>query len=190
MQIEILNLNSAQYISISDIVKSYRKNYGVQLNLSQSLSNIPEVYLIKGRGRNSKTFLNICILDIYLNARRNICLEFKEKLLDFLKINAKAYNNSHEGFFCDILTSFLQGMFPNIETKKQFTIEHKAYDLLIGDKILIEFDEKHHIFQKENDDKKDEIAERQGYKIIRVGSNCNYGLEISKVYKVVKSILY
>lgn len=192
MDIEKLQTEDGIFICLTDVVKLYYAKYKLKYNLSQSTKSIPPKYIIKSRGRNSKTYIDIKLIDIYFNTRRNLPIDFKNEILQSLD-KPSVYQNNYESLFIDILISFLQGMFYNIEIKKQYTIENKTYDLLIANKILLEFDEYHHACKSrnnENDKTKNVIANDNNYILIRIPSICNYGLEISKIYKMIKSTIF
>lgn len=56
-----------------------------------------------------------------------------------------------------------------IEFEFQYPLEEYRFDCLIGNKLLIEFDEQHHINKNQRliDKRKDKMAKKQGYDIIR-----------------------
>ena len=189
MNIEILKNTNGEFICLSDIMKIYKNKYGLKYNICQSLKNIPEIYIIKSRGRLSKTYIDIKMINIFFSTKRNIPSEFKNEILSYVG-ELKCLPNNYESLFIDILIGFLKGMFVDIQIKRQYTLNNKTFDLLIGNKILLEFDEFHHKYNKEIDNNKDKIGNSNNYKLIRVNSNCDYGLEISKIYKIVKNIMF
>jgi len=190
MEIKTTTNSNGQFICLSDIFKLYRIRYDREYNISQAIKNIPEKYIIKGRGRNSKTYIDYKILPFFLNTRRNIPNEFKKEILSYIENIEDVLPNNFEAFFCDICSDFLTGMFPNIRIKKQHTINNKTFDLLINDVVLIEFDEAHHKYTKVDDTSKNKIASQNNYKIIRINANTNYGIALSNVYKKIKLYLY
>jgi len=80
--------------------------------------------------------------------------------------------------------------FSDIKLKRQHTLDGRVFDLLIGNKILLEFDEDYHKYIKDIDIEKNKIGSISNLKVLRINSNCDYGLEISKIYKMVKNELY
>ena len=185
----ITHADGFKYLCLSDFAKEFEKKYKKKFNLSQSIKNIPDKYLIVTRGRNGITHINMCVLDIFFNSKRNIPSEFVEDLYKSLKINFDYKSNSMESFFIDLVSQFINNMIPNLSLKRQKTIENKSFDLCINDKILIEFDEFNHKYEVNNDCIKNEIAINNNYILIRVKSNSNYGIELSRIYKQVKKIV-
>ena len=183
------------FISLTDFAKEYSKKYNRIYNLSASLKSFPKKYIIKKRGRSGNTFIDSSFLDFYLNSRRNIPKDFIDKFMDSvnLKISKSSYYSNMESFFLDTLIGFLSNMLNGLSFTKQFALDDKIYDLSISNKILIEFDEPQHTYNKsvnENDLIKNSIANNNNYILIRVNSNSNFGYEISNIYKKVKELLY
>lgn len=189
MNISILKNTNGSFVCLSDVMKIYMERYSVKYNISQSVKNIPDVYIIKGRGRSSKTYLDINIVGMFFNTKRNIPNEFKKEVLSYLG-QVSCLPNSHESLFIDILVGFLIGMFSDIKLRRQYPLEGRVFDLLIGNKILLEFDEDYHKYTKDIDIEKNKIGVMNNFKVLRISSNCDYGLEISKIYKMVKNELY
>lgn len=182
----VTSIEGVDYIKLSDFAKEYRKRYNKEINISQALKNIPDKYIIVNRGRNSATFLNMCVVEMFFNSRRNIPADIIKDLYELIDIKLKNKRNSLELFFIDLLSSFLKNMIHDIKLENQKTVGGKVFDLCVNNRLLIEFDELHHINQKENDYHKDKIAESNNYRLIRINSNSDYGLEISKIYKKIK----
>jgi len=182
----ITHVDGHEYVCLSDLAKEYRKLYFKKLNIAQSVKNIPDKYLIITNGRNGRTYLNKFMIDIFFNSKRNIPSEFVNMFYDYISVKSNHKANNMELFFIDMLGSFLNNMINGIQLEKQKTINERVYDLCIGDKILIEFDESHHNYKSLNDSKKNDIALINKYHLVRVKSNSDYGLELSKIYKKVK----
>jgi len=185
----ITHADGFQYLCLSDFAKEYQKRYFKKFNLSQSVKNIPDRYLIISQGRNGKTYINTSIIDMFFNTKRNIPIDIINEVNLIVKNSTSAKINNMELFFVDLVTSFLSDMIPNLEIIHQKTIKNKTFDLCINNKILIEFDEYDHKYRQENDSLKNEIASDNGYTLIRVNSNSCYGYELSRIYKTVKNKL-
>lgn len=176
-----------KYFCLTDFAKEYLKRYNKYFNVSQSIKNIPPQYIIKSRGRGSKTYIEISVLPIFFNSKRNIPGGFIDECLSIAEIKTNTLSKkSLQGFFTDLLESFLTSMIHDISFEREFALENKSYDIKIGNKILIEYDEYDHKNCEDNDNYKNQLAEANNYKLVRVKSQSDYGYEIANIYKLVK----
>lgn len=186
----IRHVDGIDYVSLTDFAREYRKLYSKKLNISQLTRDLPKRYILSTKGRHGSTFISTSIIELFFNSKRSIPSELINRLYEHININSTRKTNNMELFFIDIVISFIRSMIHDIHIEKHKTIDFKNYDLCINNKILIEFDEYSHICQIENDTAKDNIANINGYKLIRVKSNSDYGVELANIYKKVKEIYF
>jgi len=181
--------NGKTYISLTDLVKCYKEETGLSYNLSQTLKNFPDEYKVISRGRNAESLLELSVLPLFLNARKNLPHDFINRVLNYTKQKASKFSTSPslESFFIGILESFLTEMIPNLDVKRQYNVGTYYFDFAIGEKILIEYDESHHLQQIDSDQLKEHFALGKGYKVIRVLSTDSYGKSIAKIYRLIKT---
>jgi len=186
MELKTINKNGELFISLTDLFSSkFKRKYGRSFNISQSVRNMPDIYIHKTRGRKGATFISANIMHFFLSSKRNIPMEFKRDILQSLSEDNLLLNGSQESFFVDILQSFLKSAFPNMSFLRQFQLKNKLFDACIGNKVLIEFDEEEHLNTKKNDDYKDSLADANSYRIMRVKSKSDYGKSIHEIYRFV-----
>lgn len=186
----IRHVDGVDYVSLTDFAKEYRKLYSKKLNIAQLTRGFPKRYILSTKGRHGSTFISTSIIELFFNSKRSVPSELVNRLYEHIKIKSIRKANNMELFFIDIVISFMRSMIHDIHIEKHRTIGYKNYDLCINDKILIEFDEYSHVCQVENDSIKDSIANINGYKLIRVKSNSDYGVELANIYKKVKEVYF
>lgn len=183
------NPEGRRFASLTDFAKEYEKKLKKKFNTSQAVKSIPSYYLEKTRGRNGTTFLDIEFLPYFFSTKRNIPTDLVQSFIKEInvKIDRRETYGSLESIFIDNLEGFFKTILPTISIKRQYQIGDFFYDACIENKILIEFDESHHKYNKKNDIVKSKVALKNQMHLIRVSSNSNYGKEIAKIYKIYKT---
>lgn len=192
MNIKKVKINGINYFSFTDIHKELSKIKICQTNISYSCSRLPFHFLHRtngGRGRNSETFITLEGIKLWLSKSRSISQDFREKLENFLEIK-KVDVNSFEEYYMTFLESFLKEMMPNIVLQRQALIEGYNVDLLINNKIVVEFNENHHKHNTSKDIVRENNIKNKGYKFINVNSSDAYGKSTADVYKLIKLIFF
>lgn len=129
--------------------------------------------LINNGLSNGEISDSIKVVDIGSNAVREI-IDYKLDKIAVKLVNSLAYNKLNKGALIRNETTILSMIqkyckAKNIEFESQFKIENYKYDCIVGNKLLIEFDEQHHIGKKQKsiDVLKEKLAREKGYIIQR-----------------------
>ena len=124
-------------------------------------------------------------LDEHINfLYKNLCDSFGKNEIDHLVSLGNSSKPEMDLYFTLIF------LFGKKNVKKQFRIDRKFYDFLLGDKILIECTYWHSSDDvKKNDKIKDDLAINNGYILIRVKEEENNNVEIiTKIINLWKKI--
>src|SRR5690606_33610666 len=175
------------FVSLTDINKILQTDSKRTINISNTLKSVPDTYKNIEQGAKKGSYIKCVYLEQYLSNRRNISLDFKMKIIDYVSSEIKIFKGcSLESMFIDYLESFLKEMIPTLVLERQKTIDFKVFDFCINNKLIIEFDESHHKYTKPNDEEKDLILENKKYHLIRVKSYDSYGKSTALIYKQCK----
>jgi very-short-patch-repair endonuclease len=112
--------------------------------------------------------------------------EIKEKLLNFLGIKKEYLVYIKEIEFGKELENFIKTIY-NLEVKTQYPVKNYKLDFYIPKfNLAIEFDEKHHKYQKEEDKKREnEIKDILNCKFVRVSEEQSIGEQLGLVIKTI-----
>lgn len=93
-----------------------------------------------------------------------------------------SYSSTKESIFYSNIYAFFEAINLNVKIKKQVSIDDYIVDLVICDKIVVEFDELSHAgYSKEKECRRESIILSNGYLLLRFNDSESIGLILGKI---------
>lgn len=93
-----------------------------------------------------------------------------------------SYSSTKESVFYSNVYAFFETLNLNVKIKKQVSVDDYIVDLIICDKIVVEFDELNHAgYSKDKENRRELIILSNGYSLLRFNDSESIGLILGKI---------